>query len=106
MEWEGFMHLRDKSLRAFAFTCTVLTGLAVPALAEDVTHERLLNSEKDKGNWLLHHGTYASHRYSPLSQINRETVKNLRVAWTLHLGGVEGGGIWSHGGRGSKPGHT
>ncbi len=28
-------------------------------------------------------------RYSPLKQINRETVKNLKVAWTYHTGDAE-----------------
>ena len=27
-------------------------------------------------------------RYSPLAQIDRENVKNLTVAWTLHTGGL------------------
>jgi alcohol dehydrogenase (cytochrome c) len=30
-------------------------------------------------------------------------VKNLKVAWTMHLGGVEGGGIWTHGGLEGTP---
>jgi glucose dehydrogenase len=30
-------------------------------------------------------------------------VKNLKVAWTVHLGGVEGGGIWTHGGLEGTP---
>ena len=30
-------------------------------------------------------------------------MKNLKVAWTMHLGGVEGGGIWSHGGLEGTP---
>jgi alcohol dehydrogenase (cytochrome c) len=30
-------------------------------------------------------------------------VKNLHVAWTMALGGVEGGGIWSHGGLEGTP---
>ena len=32
-----------------------------------------------------------------LKDINKDNVKNLKVAWTMHLGGVEGGGIWTHG---------
>ena len=30
-------------------------------------------------------------------------MKNLKVAWTMHLGGVEGGGIWTHGGLEGTP---
>ena len=33
------------------------------------------------GEWLTHGGDKGFTRYSPLDQINEETVKNLRVAW-------------------------
>jgi alcohol dehydrogenase (cytochrome c) len=68
-----------------------------------VTSERLLNADQEQGNWLLHHKDYAAHRFSPLNQINRDTVKNLKVAWTMPLGGIEGGGIWTHGGLEGTP---
>ena len=34
-------------------------------------------------------GDYGSTRYSKLSQINRENVKNLRMVWALALGGMQ-----------------
>ena len=93
--------------------------IAAPAFAEggppadkpatvkspDVTTERLLNADKElaEGNWISHHGDLQGHRYSPLDQINKDTVKGLHVAWTMQLGGVEGGGIWSHGGLEGTP---
>jgi hypothetical protein len=49
------------------------------------------------------HHDYTAQRYSPLNQINRTNVKGLRVAWTMALGGVEGGGILSHGGLEGTP---
>ena len=84
------MALRGKPLRTVLATCTVLAGtaMAAPSRAGEVTADRLLNAELDKGNWLQHHGDYAARRHSPLNQINRDTAKNLRVAWTVHLGGV------------------
>ena len=33
------------------------------------------------GEWRVHHRDYAGTHYSPLAQINRETVKQLAVAW-------------------------
>ncbi|MFE1599178.1 PQQ-dependent dehydrogenase, methanol/ethanol family [Methylobacterium sp. ID0610] len=88
------------ALAAAAF----LTLAAAPALAADtVTQDRLLNADKEEGNWIHHHRTFAGHRFSPLTQLNRATVKNLKVAWTLQLGGIEGGGIWSHGGLEGTP---
>ena len=77
-----------------ALALVLAAGLsASPAHA--VTQERLLNAEKEEGNWLHHHRTYAGHRFAPLKEINKDTVKNLKVAWTLALGGIERGGIWT-----------
>jgi alcohol dehydrogenase (cytochrome c) len=82
----------------------IAVAFAAPASAADeVTQQRLLNADKEQGNWLLHHHDYGANRFSPLNQINRETVKNLKVAWTIALGGVEGGGIWTHGGLEGTP---
>jgi alcohol dehydrogenase (cytochrome c) len=74
-----------------------------PVRADDVTPDRLLNSAKEPGNWLLHHQNYSATRFSTLSDINKDNVKNLKVAWTMQLGGVEGGGIWTHGGLEGTP---
>ena len=67
-------------------------GIAMSAVAADVTTDRLINSEKEPGNWLNHHGNLEAHRFSGLNQINKKNVKNLRVAFTWAMGGVEGGG--------------
>ncbi len=92
------------ALRILALGCTALAGLlGTPARAADVTQDRLLNADKEQGNWILHHRTYNAQRFSPLNQINAGNVKGLKVAWTMALGGVEGGGIWSHGGLEGTP---
>ena len=82
---------------------TVAAEVPQVAKSPDVTTERLLNADKEVGNWITHHGDYLGHRFSPLTEINKDTVKNLKVAWTLQLGGVEGGGIWTHGGLEGTP---
>jgi alcohol dehydrogenase (cytochrome c) len=71
--------------------------------ADEVNQERLLNVDKEPGNWLHHHKNYSATRFSSLKEINKDNVKNLKVAWTMHLGGVEGGGVWSHGGLEATP---
>jgi len=63
-----------------------------PLRAADMTFERALNPGKEPQNWLLHHGNYQGHRFSALKEINTDTVKNLKVAFTVGLGGFEGGG--------------
>ncbi|WP_407528459.1 PQQ-dependent dehydrogenase, methanol/ethanol family [Methylobacterium oryzisoli] len=90
--------------RRFLAAASLLALAAVPVRAADtVTQDRLLNADKEEGNWIHHHKSFAGHRFSTLTQINRDTVKNLKVAWTLQLGGIEGGGIWSHGGLEGTP---
>src|SRR5450631_3572889 len=84
--------MRTVSL-AGAIVGSLLTATALtPVLGADMTFERALNVAKEPQNWLLHHGNYQGHRFSPLNEINTATVKNLKVAFTVGLGGFEGAG--------------
>jgi alcohol dehydrogenase (cytochrome c) len=83
---------------AGALTCSLLAATALtPVRAADMTQERALNVSKEPHNWLLHHGNYEGWRFSQLKQINTDNVKNLRVAFTVALGGYESGGRYKHG---------
>jgi alcohol dehydrogenase (cytochrome c) len=64
--------------------------LGSPARAAEVTPERLLNVDKEPQNWLMNHRSYNGQRYSPLSRINKETVKGLKLAYAVALGGSAG----------------
>ena len=66
---------------------TVLIA-AWPALAAEVTPERLANADKEPQNWLMNHRTYDAQRFSPLDKINRGNVKNLKLAYAVALGGT------------------
>ncbi len=48
-----------------------------------VNKDRLVNAQNEPQNWLMMNGDYGSTRYSKLSQINRENVKNLRLVWAM-----------------------
>ncbi len=74
-----------------------LTTALVPANAADMTFERALNADKEPQNWLLHHKNYQAHRFSQLKDINVDTVKNLKMAQILALGGLMSGGRYEHG---------
>jgi alcohol dehydrogenase (cytochrome c) len=63
---------------------------AGPALAADVTPERLVNADKEPHNWLMNHRTYDGQRYSPLDRINKTNVKGLKLAYAVPLGGGAG----------------
>ncbi len=79
--------------RAALLSTVLLSGamLAPPAMAADVTPERLANADAEPQNWLMGFQNYSSHRFSRLDQINRETVGGLKVAFTLPLStGLQG----------------
>jgi len=50
---------------------------------EPVTEQELLNP--DPGDWLIYRRTYDSQGYSPLDQINRSNVDDLRLAWVWSM---------------------
>jgi alcohol dehydrogenase (cytochrome c) len=87
-----------KRILSIAFTSSLMVAttftLARPA---DMTFERALAVEKEPQNWLLHHGNYQGHRFSALKEINTETVTDLKVAFTVALGGAEGAGRYKFG---------
>jgi len=61
---------------------------ACPALAADVTPERLINADKEPQNWLMNHRTYDAQRFSPLGRITKDNVKNLKLAYAVAIGGT------------------
>jgi alcohol dehydrogenase (cytochrome c) len=72
-------------------TASMLVGALIaapPALAADVTSERLINADMEPGNWLMNHRTYDSQRYSPLERINKDNVKDLKLAYAVAIGGT------------------
>jgi alcohol dehydrogenase (cytochrome c) len=80
------------SLAGAIVSSLMMATALTPATAADMTPERALNVAKEPQNWLLHHGNYQGHRFSALKEINTTNVKNLKLAYTLALGGYEGGG--------------
>ena len=81
------------SLFHFFFLFFFLIALQNGVFAQgNVTHERLLDDDDGK-NWLSWGRTYKEQRFSPLHQINQDTVAELGLAWSFDLEtyrGVEG----------------
>jgi hypothetical protein len=59
---------------------SVPIAAAVPSKAAEVKSDRLVNADKEPGNWLMNHRTYDAQRYSPLDKINKTNVKGLKLA--------------------------
>src|SRR6476660_6709090 len=65
-----------------------LSGSA-PPVAKGVNYDRILKArDAEPQNWLTYYGAYDGQRYSPLDQINKETIKQLTPAWVFQCGSV------------------
>ena len=51
-----------------------VAAIAMPAVAADVTPQRLLDAANDSPNWLMVHHDYNNSRHSPLRQVNRDNI--------------------------------
>jgi len=70
----------------------LLVLAALPGLA--LANQEVIKLTQDSKNWAMQAGNMQNQRYSALKQINKDNVKNLRVAWTMSTGvlrGHEGG---------------
>ena len=67
--WHG-LDRASHSRRLHRLHAQTIPG-ALPESAKALSH----------GEWPAYAGTYAAARYSPLTQINQDNAKNLRVAW-------------------------
>jgi len=51
------------------------------SLSAQVTHDRLLRADREPQNWLTYSGGYSSQRYSLLTHLTRDNVRNLALKW-------------------------
>src|SRR6266550_5571743 len=84
--WEEITIMTTRSIRSILLAASILA--AAPALAADVTPERLLNPDREPHNWLMNHRSYDAQRFSPLAKINKDNVKNLKLAYAVAIGGT------------------
>jgi alcohol dehydrogenase (cytochrome c) len=68
--------------RRVALTLAIVLAFSIAPDAQ-VTSDRLVRAAEEPQNWLTYSGGYASQRYSTLSQITRDNVRNLELAWIL-----------------------
>jgi alcohol dehydrogenase (cytochrome c) len=83
---------RTANIAAMLVAVCSIAPLALPAAAADVSADRLLNAPSDPQNWLMVHRDYNNSRHSPLKEINRDTVKDLKLKFLLSIGGTSTGG--------------
>src|SRR6185312_668385 len=65
-----------------AFVCVAaLSSAALAGVPGSVDAKRLTNANAEPGQWMLEGRTYDQQRFSPLKQINTDTVSRLGLAW-------------------------
>jgi alcohol dehydrogenase (cytochrome c)/quinohemoprotein ethanol dehydrogenase len=57
---------------------------------EGVTGAMLVGADSNAANWISHGRTYSEQRFSPLDQVNRDTVGNLGLAWFADMDTARG----------------
>ncbi len=77
-----------RSLTASAVLSLLLLGSC--SQTRPLDDARLRDTDQDTSNWLMYGRTYDDHRFSPLKQINEETVGKLGLAWSRELGTTRG----------------
>src|SRR5262249_56538710 len=91
--WEDSMHHRVGTIARATLLGVSLAALAASAFAAEykmtVNKDRLINAQNEPQNWLMMNGDYGSTRYSKLTQINRDNVKNLRLVLAPALRGMQ-----------------
>lgn len=64
------------------FRLLIVSFLVLGAtVSAQVTYERILHADREPQNWLTYGGNYSSQRYSLLTQLTRDNVKNLGLKW-------------------------
>ena len=66
-------------MRAISIAFAAAAMAAAPAMAGD-------------GDWPVYGHDPGGMRFSPLTQITRENVAQLKIAWTFHTGDIDPGG--------------
>jgi alcohol dehydrogenase (cytochrome c) len=59
--------------------------LAAVGAGAQVSVDRITKSAAEPGNWLTYSGNYNGNRYSTLTQITPDNVKNLELQWVLQV---------------------
>src|SRR5712675_2632779 len=80
------------SIRGMLAGSIGLAAMAVPVYAADTTADRLLNTDKEPGNWLMVHRDYNNSRHSPLTVVNKDNAKDLKPKFIFSIGGRATGG--------------
>jgi alcohol dehydrogenase (cytochrome c) len=71
-------------MRSLFAAATLATALYAQS-PNTVPYQRIVNADKEPGNWMTYSRTYDGHRYSPLTGITPLNVAGLKPLWTYQI---------------------
>src|SRR5580700_3910270 len=71
----------------------VLSFMLLPSLVAAQSFDPESIEHPPRGTWPTYNGDYSGRRFSPLKQINKDTIQGLALAWAFPTGLVNGGGV-------------
>lgn len=71
-------------MKFYAICFCSLMAMPLRCVAQ-VNYERLVRAAEEPGNWMTYSGSYASHRFSALTEINKENIAQLKTAWVYQV---------------------
>ena len=77
------MRIKFSAIPSMLFI-TCLSNTSAQTVADfgaAVDEQRLITADNDRASWLSYGRTYDEQRYSPLDQINKETIDQVGLAW-------------------------
>ncbi len=77
-----------KNVNNWLVATAVTALLSAPGISQ--ANAEIESLSKDPASWVTWGGDYYGTRYSPLSQINKDTAKNLQPVWTFSTGALRG----------------
>jgi quinoprotein glucose dehydrogenase len=84
----ALMHKRSL-MKYTSHSLIIVTIFSMLCLSNALSFERTRAAAIDKDEWSAYGHDAGGTRYSPLTQVNRENVKQLKVAWEYHTGALE-----------------
>src|SRR5215469_2547570 len=84
--------MRSNSLQHMKLALAVILILAGAGCARkrDIDDAALRDADADSSNWLTYGRTYTEQRFSPLKQIDEQSVSKLGLAWSYDLETLRG----------------
>ncbi len=71
-------------------TVACIAALTCSLAGASVSAERIIEADNEPGSWLSHGRNYAEDRMTPLTQINKQNVGELGLAWYFDTGTTRG----------------